>query len=352
MISCKKIFKNIKKLNFIINLLKAKLSNKYIPLFVLYNITNRCNLRCCYCFGKYYERQDYELSTKEIFYLIDQLAIMGTKRLGIGGGEPLLRNDIGYILEYLKKNGIESGINTNGILLPQKISELSNVDTVCISLDGEEDVHDYYRGKGTFKKAMMAIEYCRKYKIETHASMVLTKNNVKSIGFLLRRAKELGFLLQISPLYSQFYGYANKDYPERLENSEYKQVIKDLINLKKDGWPIFYSQATYRNILNWPDYRKDRFFEETPNFKFVKCYAGKYFCHIEPNGDVYPCAYTTGHSTLNCLKKNFYDAFRNINMHPCKACLWACYIQFNLLFDLNLNTLESLSLNFIKKQGS
>lgn len=330
-------------------LAEHKIIKKYLPLMVLFNITDKCNLKCSYCFGKYYERKSPDLPTKKIHHIIDQLSKAGTKRLGIGGGEPLLRNDIGYIIDYLKNKNIEVGLSTNGILLPQKISELKKVDTICISLDGEEGIHDYYRGKGSYKKAMQAIECSVNNHIKTHVSTVLTKKNINSLDFLLKKAKELGFLLELSPLYNQFFGVKNQGYPESLKDAEYREIIKTILNLKKRKEPIFYSAATYESILNWEDYNKDRIIEEETDLKHVKCYAGKYFCHIESNGDVYPCVYSAGHKAINCLESNFEIAFKNINEHNCKACMWACYIEFNLLFDFNLNVLKSLSYNFLRR---
>ena len=62
---------------------------------VVWNTTNRCNLRCQHC---YIEAQDEyyrdELTTAEAECFIDDLAQMGVPVLLFSGGEPLLRHDI------------------------------------------------------------------------------------------------------------------------------------------------------------------------------------------------------------------------------------------------------------------
>ena len=72
-------------------IVRARMSRRRTPLFVTLCVTNRCNLRCIYCYEEYYDRNHREMSTAEILSLIDQLAAMGTRYISINGGEALLR---------------------------------------------------------------------------------------------------------------------------------------------------------------------------------------------------------------------------------------------------------------------
>ena len=67
-------------------------------------LTHRCNLRCLYCSSPY--RNTPELGTPEWRTVIDQLAVLGCRRVGILGGEPLLRPDLGEIIDL----GVEAGL--------------------------------------------------------------------------------------------------------------------------------------------------------------------------------------------------------------------------------------------------
>lgn len=336
----------------ILKLLEARLAKTYFPLFVMYNITNRCNLKCSYCFSKFYERKEEELTTNQIFVLVEELAALGTKRIAISGGEPLLRADLPQVIKFIKGKGIECGINSNGVLIPQRIEEIKSVNSICISLDGPEEIHDRYRGEGSFKKVMTAIEVIKKYKIPLHLSMVLTKNNYNYIGFILDFAKQRKILVQISPLYNQIYGEKNKDFPEVLSDGEYHQVVNEILKYKAKGYPVFYSRRNYLNILKWPDYAKSRIIGEAPHFKSIKCWAGKYMCSIEANGEVYPCGYFAGHKALNCRDDGFKKAFADINNHNCQACLWACYSELNLMLGLNFSVLLNQFINSLFENGS
>ena len=61
-------------------------------------------------------------ATQALLELIDDLGKMGTRSITLGGGEPLLRNDIEEVVERVKANGIECGFNTNGLLIGKKIN--------------------------------------------------------------------------------------------------------------------------------------------------------------------------------------------------------------------------------------
>lgn len=328
----------------VLKLLKAKVTKTYFPFLVMINVTNQCNLRCSYCFAQFYKRDEEELNTEQIFSLIDELKDLGTQRIALSGGEPLLRKDLPEIIKYIKSKGIECGLNSNGILVPVKINDIKLVDSICISLDGPENVHDRYRGAGSWQKAMSAIKVIKENKIPLHINMVLTKNNFDFIGYILEIAKQNHFLVEISPLYSQFYGGKNENNPEPLSKEEYHQAVKKILRYALEGYPVFYSKKNYFNILNWPNYSESRIIDKIPEFRYIKCLAGKYMCSVEANGDVYPCGYFTGHKALNFKEVGFKKAFANINHHNCKACLWACYSEFNLLLNLDF----SASLNQLK----
>lgn len=83
------------------NYIKYLFFNKRTPLSVHFSLTNRCPLKCSYC--GFFKRYREELNTQEVIRIIDQLAEAGNTRLHITGGEPMLRNDIGEIINYIYK---------------------------------------------------------------------------------------------------------------------------------------------------------------------------------------------------------------------------------------------------------
>jgi len=106
-------------------------------------ITARCNLSCPGC---YVPRPDTgtgpELAVTELRGLIDQWAQMRVFQLAVGGGEPLLREDLFDVLAYARERGIVPNLTTNGTLLdPDVIRRLewAGVARVNLSWNGPDD---------------------------------------------------------------------------------------------------------------------------------------------------------------------------------------------------------------------
>jgi MoaA/NifB/PqqE/SkfB family radical SAM enzyme len=76
-----------------------------VRLFVLWSITFRCNLRCQYC-AAFEVRRD-ELGTDEVLAGLDTLRAIGARWVTSGGGEPLVRKDIGEIVRHARGAGTD-----------------------------------------------------------------------------------------------------------------------------------------------------------------------------------------------------------------------------------------------------
>jgi len=329
-------FKN--KFNSGFYFMKAKVLRKKIPLNVSFSVTNRCNLRCSYC--GIYKRKQNELAKKQVFSLIDELSEMGTQRLGFWGGEPLLRNDIGELVNYANENGIFTSVISNGYLVPQKIAELKKLELLFLSLDGSEKTHDVTKGKGSFKKQIEAIEAALDNNIPVWTITVLNKSNLNDIDFVLDLAEKKKFLTTFQVL------YRDSEITENNSNivptkEEYRDVINKIIDEKRNGAPIASSEAYLKHILNWSDYNKTALFNQESDFK-MKCFGGTFFCNIDTDGGVYPCDWMIGKiPALNCVKDSFKRAWDEISIPNCNGCLKSCYSEYNLMFSFNWNAIMS-----------
>ena len=92
-------------------------SDSYRPL-VVWNVTNRCNLRCQHCYINAEDQQyQNELSTEEARVFIKDLAKMKVPVLLFSGGEPLIRKDIIGLGKMAAELGLRPVISSNGCLL-------------------------------------------------------------------------------------------------------------------------------------------------------------------------------------------------------------------------------------------
>ena len=80
---------------------------KLKPLtFVQWLATSACNFQCPFCEASAGSALPNELTTEEVRGLIDDLAAMGTKRLVVSGGEPLVRTDVVELMAHARQRGI------------------------------------------------------------------------------------------------------------------------------------------------------------------------------------------------------------------------------------------------------
>ncbi|MDO9028532.1 MAG: radical SAM protein, partial [Candidatus Roizmanbacteria bacterium] len=156
----------ISRARFLLSLMYCRFFNVDKPLFTVLVTNNTCNFKCDYCYGNYGNRKGIpDFSTKQLLKIIDELKGMGTRILTLHGGESLLRKDFGEILNYAKLKGFYVGFNSNGALVPKRVNELKSLDLLCISMDGREENNDKHRGKGSFNKALTALDVARENNI-------------------------------------------------------------------------------------------------------------------------------------------------------------------------------------------
>lgn len=321
--------------------LMANLWGRRTPLSVMYSVTNRCPARCTYC--NIPDRKQSELTTKEVFSLIDQLVKAGTQRLALWGGEPLVRNDIGAIIDYAKLRGLYVSLDSNGYLVPERIGELKNLDLLVLGFDGPEKMNDRNREKGSYKKVMQAIEIAKE-RIPIWTITVLTKYNLRGIDFILRKAAEYDFQTTFQVIHhNPTLGKKIKSFLP--SQDEYRESIRKLIRAKRGGGPIASSVKYLEYILNWPDYSLSTYPHPVGG---LRCRAGQLYCNVDTDGTVYACSLLVGEvEAKNFLEVGFKEAFDYTKDIPCKACNASCFIEHNYLFSLNIPTvierLRSLS---------
>jgi 12,18-didecarboxysiroheme deacetylase len=163
---------------------------------VVWNMTQRCNLRCIHCYAHATEKMAAdEMSTEAGKALIDDLAGFGSPVLLFSGGEPLIRPDLPELAEYAVQKGMRAVISTNGTLItPQMARTLKAIGLsyVGISLDGMEPVHDRFRGvPGAFRKALEGIRNCQQAGIKVGLRFTINRHNAEEIPAIFDLLEEM-----------------------------------------------------------------------------------------------------------------------------------------------------------------
>ena len=250
---------------------------KRYPVSVTFISTYRCNFECSYC--DVYRKKNYEMTTQEIKDMIDQLYELGLLRLGFNGGEPLLRDDLGELINYSRSKGIITTVFTNGWLIEEKIDILKNLSTLIISLDGPAEIHDKQRKKGSYERVIAGIKSARKNGIPVWTNTVVTKNNINSLGFILEKARQYDFRTIYQPVLSYSHSSQKSSIDQFAPSlEENRKAFNYLIQQKRANAPIVHS-TTVLEHMSVPDWSVNK----------RKCWAGKLYFAVTPDGCIAPC---------------------------------------------------------------
>ena len=285
-----------------------------IPIYAVFDITNRCNLSCLHCYSS---EQREELTTTGVYHVLDKLSAAGVGMIDFGGGEPLLRTDIFDILTYSKQLELYTSISTNGTLLDENCAKhlkTLNIDHVCISLDGAKpETHDHIRDKkGTYEKAISGIKNCVNAGITTQISTVFLNSNINE----LRDMYTLLESLHVDGWY--IYDFAPAGRGKELQQGvltpeqrkrlfEYFQDIAPSSKITLKPYPYL---ITINSACGTETYFYKKYGRLTEFFK--GCLSARWVCHISSNGDLHPC-HLLPHILGNLTQETFEDIWFDKN---------------------------------------
>lgn len=325
----------LNRVAFMSTLFRNRLSGGRTPLVVVLNVTFRCNLRCGYCYGQYFERKDKDFTGEQLFGLIDSLGRMGTRSITLGGGEPLIRNDIGEVIKRVKANGIECGMNTNGTLIPRRLEELKPIDMVTVSLDGPQEMNDANRGAGSFEQIIAGVDAALEAGIKVHTTTVITSHNYEAIDWVVDMARRKGIQAEFNLLFNQAEGKHDSD-EFMAENEALRKAVTRIADLKAAGAPILFSERVYRYVAKWPDYRQRVIIGRDPDFDYIRCHAGRFMTFIDADGRTYPCVQLIDiFDGLDFRTVGVEKAWENVAHHDCRACYFPCFNEFSAIMGLS-----------------
>lgn len=306
-------------------LFRAKYLGAHIPLVTSIIPTNRCNLHCLYCTR--WERPGPELPVESWETIIDELHALGCVQLSVTGGEPLLYQGIERLIFRGKNNGMTININTNGLLATRKKDVLALADSVTISIDGDQSLHDELRGSGSFDIAVKGAQIAGNLGKGLTLYCVISRRNVDQLHQVVDLASGLGGQVIFQPGTLMDFG-GDKNNPEAPDVKSYRNAIDRLIKLKKQGRPIGNSAAGLKYLRQWPD--------PAP----IKCYGGSLFVRIEPDGNMRLCG-RDGGGPKNDVTDGLAIALTRCKSATCESCWSSARVEFNLLAQANPSALWS-----------
>ncbi len=198
---------------------------------VIWNLIRRCNLTCKHCYSISADT-DFpgELTTDEVYRVLEDLREFGVPALILSGGEPLLREDIFRISRRARDLGFYLGLSTNGTLIDAAMAEqVSQVayDYVGISIDGLRDTHDRFRRRqGAFDASMAALQHLRERGVKVGLRFTLTQDKAHELPQVL----DLLVKQDIDKFYLSHLNYAGRGNRNRKDDVHH-QMTRDAMEL-------------------------------------------------------------------------------------------------------------------------
>ena len=209
---------------------------------VIWNLIRRCNLTCRHCYATSADK-DFpgELSTREVYSVMDDLRAFRVPVLILSGGEPLMRHDIFDISRRAKAVGFYVGLSTNGTLITdENIAAIAGLgyDYVGISLDGMRETHDRFRRRaGAFDEALRGIRLCRDAGIKIGMRFTLTRDNARDLPGLLALMEAE----EVDKFYLSHLNYAGRGNKNRGDDAHYRLTRSAMDLLIDTCWNLIVS---------------------------------------------------------------------------------------------------------------
>lgn len=306
----------------------------HTPFRLVHDVTYRCNCKCKTC-ERWKKSSNYsnELSTDEVFKMLEDAKETGLILYAAEGGEPLMRKDLPQILEYAKKLGLFTTVVTNGFYLKERHNEiLPFTDTLIVSIDSNDELHDEMRGlNGIREKAIEGIQLSKNSKSKLIINSVISNQNLDKIDGLVKMSEELDVPIIFQPM------DIAKGYNEKLRptQNQIKKTFSRIAELKKAGYKIGNSYSYLHYIISNKQYT---------------CHAPKCYIFVLPNGDIVSCCDVIDKVWGNVKGKNFNDLFKSKEhkefckkMEKCFECRVSAIVEISLLYSLHpRNLLENI----------
>lgn len=293
------------------------------PFSATFAVTNRCNLRCAYCNCPFIDPTNLDLAQIEL--LFTRLQAMGVRRLGLAGGEPMLRRDLPDIVRLAKERRFYVSVNSNLTLFDRFPDRLNQADLVYTSLDGDEAAHTAARGAHSYDGVLDAIGRLVRAGKPVVAICVVTEHSVEQADWILRLAETTGFRVHFQPQCLDT-DIVRGSVAESLTNERLRAFWSRLVAEKRRGRPIVSSTPYLEYLSRWENFSVTAYQDAA-----VRCPAGFGYLYVDPLGKAYACAYTKKKMmAVDLLASDWREAWDRDK--PCSVCSVGPMLEFNMLF--------------------
>lgn len=318
---------------------------------VIWNLIRRCNLTCKHCYTTSADINfPGELTTPEIYTVMDELKDFKVPVLILSGGEPLLHPDIFDISRRAKAMGFYVALSSNGTLITQQnISQISeiNYQYVGVSLDGIGATHDKFRQKpGSFSASLAGIGLCRDNGIKAGIRFTLTQDNVEDFPNMLKLMDDE----DIDKFYLSHLNYGGRGNKNRKDDAAFKMtrdvmdqlfeqclkweqqgIEREIVTGNNDADAVYFLHWVKKNYPQQVGHIKAKLEQWGGNA------SGVNVANIDNLGHVHPDTFWWNYSLGNVKDRAFSDIWGDVSdplmagmkasPRPLKGRCGSCYYQ-------------------------
>ncbi len=287
-----------------------------VDLFVNWELTHRCNLRCPTCHVAAGEGPPDDLSPERYSDLLESVLTLadapdGPPTLGFTftGGEPTLNPNLpDFVAQARAKSQVKLiSVVTNGLLatgdLLRRLAD-NGLDWLAVSVDGaNRETHDSIRAPGSFDAAVKAIRFAVEHtEVFVSTSLTLTKANQGGLESYVRMIYELGGnQAHVNPFIPAGRGARHEEL--YLSPEGHMDLMRRLRALEMEylgrGFLVTYGEPFFGLTDPVEVFGESKYVE-----KKAACGVATKAVTLSPTGDVLPCAYMRGLVVANALKES------------------------------------------------
>lgn len=268
------------------------------PIFIEICPIGKCNHMCVFCAYNYTDYNGPMLEYANTMKVISELGELGVKSFDWDTeGEPLLHPNIPDFINHAKKCGIDSGVETNGVLLTEKFMEKCghSITYIKVSVDAacNETHYKLHRGgKKDFDKIIKNVEIAVKIKTgcTIGVQLILFKENEDEVKDLAKICRDIGVdYMVVKPF--EFHPFQDNTLVHMGDVGKVLDIPGIIV--KKD---------TFNRVLEERDY--------------PTCYGVNFMSNIDCYGNVTMCTTFTGkreYNLGNIYKESFPEIWKR---HP------------------------------------
>jgi MoaA/NifB/PqqE/SkfB family radical SAM enzyme len=296
------------------------------------NPTDNCNMGCIMC-NQWRDTKTDELTTSEWKDVIRQLAREGIQKVGLNGGEPLLRKDVSEIISYITSLGMKPLLITSGFLLDeQKMADLvgAGLQHVMVSIDGVGAEYEKIRNRKwprVENAARIVARYRKEGKIDAAIAMVVMKETLDHVASVRDFCRDLELpmvasLVDGTPFFMEIPENAREaaNWVGEAQRPKLRRVQETLVEMKRDSRDSLVN--TYVDIDYMSAYFRD------PLQQHIPCTVSQLRIMINSHGEVYGGCWSMG--SYGCLRQQslreiinsprYRQAHRDMFYKACPGC--------------------------------